>query len=429
MVRLRSFLTQIRHPESFLGPVLTLVSGTAVAHLITAGALIVLARLYSPAEFGILGQFTAIFFSLSVIACLRFDIAIALPHEESEALPLLALSILSAILVAAVAALVIGLIPSSLVNAVGAQAVRPFLWLLPVALLVTGIFSAFQNWFVRRRQYAGISRARAVQSAGAASVQIGAGLIAAGPVGLIAGVVLNSGTGAAIMLRSVVADIHMAGGWPRIARLRQTAHNYARFPLYSTWEALANSMAVQVPILIVAALTNDSELGQLMLALSVVQAPLSLFGNATAQVFLSQAPEKARSGQLGPFTRHTVWNLLLAGTPLMLMIVLFAPWGFPILFGSEWHRAGVLAAWMTPWLLCQFAYGPVSMVFQILDRQRLAMLVQIGGLGFRAGMTWVGGNMLAGRASEFYAVSGAVFYGFVVVLILALLPQPQTTST
>ena len=421
----KAIVDKLRHPESFLGPVLTLVSGTAVAHGITAGALIVLARLYSPAEFGVLGVFTAIYFSLSVISCLRFDIAIALPRDDGEAASLLSLSLLSALLVAAVVALGLALVPASVVRTAGAQAVQPYLWLLPVALLVVGVFSAFQNWFIRRRQYAGIARARAAQSLGAASVQIGAGLAGAGPIGLIAGVVLNGGTGAAMMLRSIAADIRSVGGWPNVRSLKQAARDYSRFPLYSTWEALANSMAVQVPVLLVAALTSASELGQLLMALNVVQAPLALFGNATAQVFLSQAPTKAREGLLGQFTRQTVWNLLRAGTPMMAAIAFLAPWVFPLMFGPNWQRAGILAAWMTPWMLMQFAYGPVSMVFQILGRQRLAMLVQIFGLLLRVGMTWAGGILLAGRASEFYALSGMIFYGLAILLIFFILPRPN----
>jgi O-antigen/teichoic acid export membrane protein len=416
---------KIRHARGFLGPVLTLVSGTAAAHLLTACALVILARLFSPAEFGVLGLFTAIFFSLSVISCLRFDIAVALPIDEHDALALLVLSLISAVLIASAAVFLLAVTPPSIFEAMAGSGMHDYLWLLPVALLVSGILSGMQNWMVRRRLYASIARARVAQAAGAASVQIGAGLCGAGPIGLLIGIVFNYATGAAMMLRTTIADVRRLGGLPRLQHLKNVGHQYRRFPLYSTWEALANSLAMQLPILLVAALTNESELGQLMMALSVVQAPVALFGNATAQVYLSQAPEKARDGLLGSFTRKTVWHLFRFGALFMGAVAILAPWGFPILFGAGWERAGLLAVWMTPWLLLQFAYSPVSMVFHILGRQRLALAVQIAGLALRFGITWLGGCILAGRASEFYALSGAIFYGSAIVLILSIIPRKK----
>ncbi len=425
--RILPFFEKLKQPDSFLGPILTLVTGAAAAHLITAGALIILTRLYSPAEFGILAVFTAIFFSLSVISCLRYDIAIPLPGDEREALPLLALSLLSAILVASVVALVVAVIPTYLLDAVGGKSAQPYLWLLPLVLLISGFFAAAQSWMIRRRNYKSISRVRIAQSACAASAQIGAGLTGFGPGGLITGVILNSGAGAAMFARNIFADVRTSGGWPSAKRVRDAAIQYKRFPLYSTWEAVANSMAIQMPILIVAALTNEGELGQLMLALNVIQAPMALFGNATAQVYLSQAPEQERAGTLTSFTRRTLWHLLRGAAPFAIGIALLAPWFFPIVFGPEWHRSGILAAFMAPWLLLQFAFSPVSMVFHIVGRQRLAMALQIGGLAIRVCITLAGGILLSGHAAEFYALSGAVFYGLAIMLVMYIIREKRPT--
>jgi hypothetical protein len=65
---------------------------------------------------------------------------------------------------------------------------------------------------------------------------------------------------------------------------------YRRFPVYSTWEALANSAAIHVPVILVAAVAAPDEAGYLMLAMYVLQAPMSLIGAAVGQVYLSKAP-------------------------------------------------------------------------------------------------------------------------------------------
>ena len=57
----------------FLRAVLVLVGGTAFAHAITALALPILTRLYSPADFSTLAVFSSLLSIVAVAACFRFD--------------------------------------------------------------------------------------------------------------------------------------------------------------------------------------------------------------------------------------------------------------------------------------------------------------------------------------------------------------------
>lgn len=423
--KLRAVIDRLRHPESFLGPVLTLVSGTALAHAITAVTLIILARLYSPDDFGVLGLFASIFYFLSVISCLRFDVAIPLPKDAADALDIFWLALLGGLALAALLTGLLLVMPVHTWAALGLGLVAPYLWLMPLALLATTAFFALQNWLVRQRSYAQIARARIAQSAGASAIQIGSGISTPTPIGLIAGFVFNSGTGALLILAQMWRRGELAALRPVWHRLPDALRKHSFYPRYSVWEALANSGGIQLPILIIGALVSEGEVGQLLLATSVVQAPMALFGTATAQVFLSQAPERARQGGLLDITRATTRSLFLTGGPILLAIGLAAPFAFPLLFGAEWARAGVIAAWMVPWLTLQFVASPVSMALYIANRQRLAMLLQVSGLLFRAGLTWVGATMLDGWATEAYAVSGAIFYGVMILLILRIV---QTDS-
>ena len=76
--------------DQFVKATAVLVSGTALAHGITALSLPVLSRLYTPTDFSVLAVFSSILAIIAVAACLRFEIAIAIPQSEEEALGLLA---------------------------------------------------------------------------------------------------------------------------------------------------------------------------------------------------------------------------------------------------------------------------------------------------------------------------------------------------
>ena len=64
--------------NTFIRAVAVLVGGSAIAHGITAVALPVLTRLYTPADFSVLAVFSGILSVVSVAACLRFDIAVSI---------------------------------------------------------------------------------------------------------------------------------------------------------------------------------------------------------------------------------------------------------------------------------------------------------------------------------------------------------------
>lgn len=413
-------LSRLKQNESFIGPMLTLISGTAVAHGITALTLIAIARIYTPDDLGVLGLFASIYYIIAVIACLRFEVAIPLPQDEGEARDVFWLALLSGAFVSALTAFTLLLVPDAQLVRMGLGSVAPFIWLLPPAIFVTACFAALQNWHVRARSYQLVARARVTQSAGASAIQISTGLVVPTPFGLIAGFVVNSGAAAAYIFLEMWRKATLHKLKPDPSRILPAFRQYNYYPRYSIWEALANSAAIQLPILLIGTLISEAEVGQLLLATSVVQAPMSLFGTATSQVFLSQAPERAREGGLAAITKSTTKTLLQIGVPMFGIIATLSPFVFPLAFGPDWERAGILVVWMAPWLLLQFVASPISMTLYILGRQRLAMALQFGGLAFRTLATGLGAIWLEGAASAAYSVSGAIFYAIMIFVIIRL---------
>jgi len=200
-------------------------------------------------------------------------------------------------------------------------------------------------------------------------------------------------------------------------RMRSLLFVYRRYPKYSALEALSNSAGMQLPIILIAGLAAGPEAGFLLLALSIIQAPMGLLGNAIAQVYLSQAPEEFRRGTLGAFTSRIFGGLVKSGLGPLAFAGILAPALFAKVFGPEWHRAGVLLAWMTPWFMMQFAAVPISMGLLVSNSQKTALALQLFGLSFRTAAVY--GAWIAGWGiSEAYALSGFVFYLVYLLFIL-----------
>lgn len=407
-------MTSNKKPSSggvgFLRAISVLVGGTAAAHAVTALAMPLLSRLYGPAEFGGLAVFMGIVTTVSVAACLRFDVAVALPESDDDGMTLLVLSLIAALGVALMASLVVVLIFDQLSGWIKEPALHQGKWLIPAGIFGAAAWSALQNWQIRKHNFGLMAQARFAQSTVTAGTQAGAAFAGVGSLGLLLGPTLAFFASSALFLRRGWREF---GNWfcrRRIAEMRRVAHEYRRFPIYSTWEALFNQAAIHLPIIMIAAVATAAEAGYLMLAMYVLQAPMGLLGAAIGQAYLSRAPQALRDGRIVEFTDEVLANLIKTGAGPIVAVGILSPVIFPLLFGTAWDRAGWLVTWMTPWFLFQFLASPVSMVLHVLGAQRAAMQLQLFSLLVRLGVTWLAVQVLPERVAESYALSGAVVY-------------------
>ncbi|WP_436287643.1 lipopolysaccharide biosynthesis protein [Variovorax paradoxus] len=395
--------------DGFVRSVGVLMGGTVFAQAITVLVLPLLTRLYRPEDFSILAVYAAVLAIISVVACLRLEIAIPLPGLDEDAANLLALALLSSAGSGLVTAMVVMLWPAWITECLKQPDLRSHLWLLPLGVWLTSSYAAIQFWVTRKKGFAMLAKTRVTQSALGTGTQLGMGWLAFGPIGLLLGQLLNSGAGAFRLGykvwqadKNIFYTIHWAG-------MRRLLKEYEKFPRYSVWEALANNAGIQLPMLIIAALVVGPEAGYLFLATRIMASPISLIGGAVAQVYLSHAPEAYKAKDLGSFTVKILGGLMRTGVGPLLFIGIVAPLAFPVIFGSNWHRAGELVAWMTPWFIMQLLSSPVSMSLHVTGNQSVAFLLQMFGFILRVAVT--GLAVWSGKwISEAYAISGFVFY-------------------
>ncbi len=105
-----------------------------------------------------------------------------------------------------------------------------------------------------------------------------------------------------------------------------------------------------------------------------------------------------------------------AGLALVAIGVL-SPSVFWIVFGSEWEKAGLLIAWMTPWFVLQFLASPVSMALHVTGNQRAAMSFQFFALCLRVFSVLWAAEVWPGLVGEAYAISGFFVYSNYLLIV------------
>jgi O-antigen/teichoic acid export membrane protein len=403
--------------SSVFRDVAKLVSGTAGGRMILLLAMPVVTRLYSPEHFELLAVYAAMVGTISVAACLRLEIAIPLAETDDDAAHLLAMSLMATAATALALLVLSGAASETIARLVGSPDLSRYVWLVSFGVLFTASYSALQFWATRARRFGAIARTRIGQAATGAATMVGLGFLGLTPVGLLLGNMLSVGAGGlSLALRTMRDDRSKLAVISRRG-MAGALRRHRRYPLFSTPEALANTAGIQVPILMIAA-TADDEAGQLFLAMQIMAAPMTLLGASVGQVYASRAAEEMRNLRLHRFTVSMMRRLFLIGLWPMAAAALLAPAFFAVIFGAEWQRAGVIVAWIAPWMLLQLTVSPVSMGLHISGHQRAAMGLQLIGLVLRVGAVAIGTALSGSIAVESYAVSGAVFYALYGITVL-----------
>ncbi|RYY79810.1 MAG: translocase [Moraxellaceae bacterium] len=401
---------KLQSQGGFLKSVSVLAGGTAFAQALGVLVLPIITRLYSPAEFALFAVYASILGILAVAACLRFEIAIPLPEKNEDALSLFILAVLSNITITTLLIIVIFFFQDPILEVIQQPQLKPFIWFIPIGVFFAGLYNALQYWTTRQKQFSTIAKTRMTQSVASSSVQIGGGYLGLGSVGLIVGQVISFSAGILRLFISFWKESKPLYKLISITRVKENGKKYDKFPKYSTFESLANVAAIQLPVIIIAAVAIGPEAGYLMLAMKVMAIPMGLIGGSIAQVYLSRAPLELRNGSLKLFSSQILAGLFKAGVGPLICVGLLAPYVFSIIFGQEWGKAGEIILWMTPWFIFQFLASPISMIMHIKGLQAEMLLLTVSGFFLRVGAVLIAGSFAKEYVAEVYAISGGLFY-------------------
>ena len=407
---------------TFKGDVLRLVSGTGLAQVITLLAAPILTRLYAPEAFGVAALFASITGILGVLACMRYELAIVLPDNDREAANLLAVSLVMTVLMAGLTIPVIGYGSDQILAWVNMPELAPYLWLIPLAVLAHGVFTALNYWNTRTKHFTRLSIARVTSQVAGTGTSLGLGLAGYVSGGSLIAASLGGQAVATTVLggqiwrdngRFIRSSITWREMWAGVKRHR-------KFPLYSSWGALINTASWQIPILMLGSFFSPAVVGFYSLGFRLIQMPLSLIGGAVSQVFFQRGAEAHNSGDLGRLVEGLFNRMLIIGLlPSMILMVIGADL-FAFVFGAEWREAGVFTQILAPWALVWFLSSPLSTVYAIQERQKKELVIHGSIFVTRISAIAGGGFLGSPRAAVvLFTAGGILAYGYLLYTIFA----------
>lgn len=413
--------------QRFAKDVLRLASGTAVAQAITVLAAPVVTRLYGPTAFGI----SALFISMTTvgiaISCLRYEVAIPLSETEEEGASLLLVSIMSCIAVSGLTALLLLVAGRSVLTGLRAPELINYIWLIPVAILAGGSFTALSYWMTRQGRFGAIAQARVARSGTIVSWQLTAGY-GGYPVAknlIFANIAGSLGAGVLLAARIGRAGFRAIGAAMTRHSIVASAKRFRKFPIYSTWSTLLNNLSWQLPTLLLSYFFSAQVVGYYALSASLLGLPMNLVGNSIGQVFFQAAATADRSSELRAIVGRTFRHLVrLAMFPLFVLGLVGRDL-FGLVFGRQWAEAGVYTQMLCIWIFFWFISSPLSTLLSVFEKQEFELTMNVALIGTRSAALAIGGYLGSARLSiALFSITGVLIYGFAACVFLRLVKYP-----
>lgn len=376
----------------FLASVGTLVFATAIGQVLVLSITPLLTRLYTPSDFGVMAVFVAITSMILVVSSGRYEFSIPLPVLERDARLLLFGSLLINFVFFLTCFLIVALFSSGISTLVGVDSFSSFAWLIPLTVLFSGAYKAYNYLSVRQQNYQRIAKTKVIQSFSSVVVQVFGGLISQGPSGLLIGQMLGQAAGTFQLAKSTsVYDYAISK--VRYLRLLLLLKRYRRFPLYDAPAAFIDTLSTQLPNLVLATLFGPVVAGSYMLAERALSMPANLVGQAFGQVLFGTVNAQKSEGKFYSTTLRAV--MLLGGLAVFPTIIFFfyASPIFSVVFGDTWTLAGDYASWMIVGVAFQFVYSPLSMTLLATDGQKVNLMIHVVMLTSKMGVLAVGNSL------------------------------------
>ena len=353
-------------------------SGGAIGQVVAILTAPIITRLFTPEDFGIFALFFSIASLIGGNSQFAYHQALIIPEKEDVAHDLFVLSVVLTLIVSLLSLLILWVLPHSGLRVEWVHKLGIWTYWLPLAIFLIGINIILSCYSNRYKQYVTIAASTVTGNTIAPCSRIFLGILCGSSVWILVFTQLLALVAqVAVMLRKIADQVKDACKKATSFGWIQTSTSFRDFPFYSLPSNLLASIGVQMPTVIIAAMTSPAIVGFYAVANRLVSRPLLPIQEAVRQVYQRRVTEKLNAGEniQKEFVQITLVLFIIGLIPFGVI----ALWGtelFSLVLGNRWAETGRIAAMLIPWLYTSFILPPANAVLVVgrLNRFRLNYL-------------------------------------------------------
>ena len=367
-----SYLAKLLPDRNYIKNFSTLISGAVLGQIITLFLAPVLARLYSPNEFGIFASYSATVAILSVVCCARYDLAILLPKKIKESLLVVKICLLISLLISIISAFIIFFLWFIIdINE------YKFLVFIPLVIFITSVnitLIYFNDKLLNFKLNSIVRVSQALFTGGAAILFF----YILNQNGLILGAISGQLICSALLIyylpsnhrRSLFYDYN-------IKKLKKITFEYIDLPKYSLIPSFLNVFSSQSINYYLILVFGTVVTGNYYMSSKVVLLPAGLISAAFTEVFYQKITERSNTKKkIFPFVSNNLLYMLIAALLLFFIFYFFGYNLFILVFGEKWIQSAELISILSFNMLIRTIVSPLTIVFIALNKVKLGGIWQ-----------------------------------------------------
>lgn len=360
--------------NKFISSIMTLMTGSVIAQVISVLVSPLMTRLYTEEQ---IGEYTLILTAVSMfgtVLCARYDQSIVSEPNEHNAYALVKLSFL----VTVVLSVIVGIgytVYYEFTDSLSISLWETLFWII-LLLFFTGVGHIITSYNNRFKQYKLMSATHVGRTIGKEGALVGFGLLNMGSLGLLISQLLGVSLGLGSQGRSLWKNRDKL----KVAKTEDViavARTHIRQPLFSVPASFANSFSYSVINIFVNSLYGTAVLAHYSMSFRMLGLPLSLISvNVSKAYFQKASREYDEKGSFCKTFLQTSLILLAVAVPMVILLVLFAPWAFEVFFGEGWGQAGVYVQYLAPLFGVRLIVGALTPTMTICNKQNFELIIQ-----------------------------------------------------
>lgn len=395
-------------------------AGTAGAQIISMIFSPIITRLYGPEAFGMLGTFMAMLAVVAPIAALSYPLAIILPRYDHDALGIVRLSVRISVMAAVFVGLSLWVSGGWLTAALGLESVKDYVFIIPLTMPFIALLDITQQWLMRKKKFSILAQIAVTNSMIVNGAKVGIGWFH--PVAAV----LIALTAVGYILHALMLGLNARRMHPVLHKTAQPslvvlARKYYEFPLYRAPQTLINAASQSLPILMLAAFFGPESAAYYTLGKMVMGIPSVLIGKSVGDVLYPRIVDAMHNEEsISEVIIKATNSLALIGLLPFGLIIVFGPWLFSKVFGSDWFVAGEYAQWLALFFFFNFINRPSVVAVSVLGIQKGLLLYELLStsakvIGILIGFHYFKNDMIA---VALFSIIGAIAYVLMILWIL-----------
>jgi O-antigen/teichoic acid export membrane protein len=285
------------------------MSGTVISQIIPFLIAPIISRLYFPEDYAVVAAYNSITVLLTIVANGMYSSALMIDKTDKEAFNTAAAAFIVTSAITAISGLIFFTFNKTIARLTGYENITFWLYIIPLTVFFTGSYQTLNMWNNRLKRYKRLATNKIFQAIVTSGATLGLGILSYHSSGLMISLLVGQMFAFGVLLyqtfkndRSLLKEIKIKG-------ILSSFQRHKDFPKYNMPLGFLDGFRESSIVFIISNYFGSVVIGSYSFAISMLNKPLQILGEAYRQVFFQKASTiYNEKGNIWNFTKRSYYS-------------------------------------------------------------------------------------------------------------------------